>query len=135
MADTFVDCPLCDNNKAENISTHTYPCKCGDSVEVNEYVCFICGASFEMVDDQIIGEPLNNMDDVMMIPFDEMPNLEELTKFLGNLGIPTVDFSDDITSMSALTHECLVCKAPSFDNGKGVICCGSCGHEWEVIKS
>lgn len=139
MAKTFVKCPLCDNTKAENITTKTYPCSCGEDLEVTEYVCFVCGASFEMVDDVIVGEPINNIDDVFstIIPLGSGVDIDEISNFLHELGVSPINLEamDTNSSMSELTHQCLKCQAPSFDDGSGVIACTVCGHEWEIIKS
>lgn len=135
MTDTFIECPLCDNKKTETISTCKYPCKCGDEIEVNEQVCFECGAVFETVDGKIIGNPVSSMDDVFttILPMSDSVDLSEVRSFFDKVEQQLV--GETPNSMSSLTHNCLRCSSICLDDGSGVIRCSTCGFEWEVIES
>lgn len=129
-----MECPKCGKD-TEIISEHKYPCKCGDSILVEEHVCFVCGVSFDVVDDEIIGEPLDNIGEVYttILPNGEKIDHDEIINFLSNLE-KEMELAGSM-SMSAMTHNCLKCGELSFDNGDGLISCATCGFDWEVISN
>lgn len=117
-------CPECGKMTGHVMHIDKFPCKCGDTVQIEYAVCD-CGLSWRAVDGVFLDGCNISISNIQEL-------LEEVDEFLVDQEV--FNDEDPVDFMEELIHKCLRCgelaaqlKANSYE-------CTVCGFSWEVDK-
>lgn len=123
-------CYTCSTKKETLFFVESFPCNCGDTVEIHYHKCEVCGSVWRECDGEVLDETdVIRCNDLLEVMNDEGIMEEQIDLIKDSLSTTS--------SMEDCIHRCLNCNGMATETEKGIYKCNDpvCCFEWEVVGS